>query len=73
MSRAATQEAQIALWDLPAIDIVMALHVEQFELDRAQTRIGHPVPKEAPDDGQQVEVSLEVGRGPTRHPIAGLE
>jgi len=27
MSRAATQEAQISLWDLPAVDIVMALKV----------------------------------------------
>ena len=56
LRRPAPQEPEVAPGDLPAIDVVMALDAEERALDRLQASVVHPVPEQAPDDGQQIDI-----------------
>ena len=68
--RRPARKREVAAGDLPAVDVADPLHPEELGLGGPQPGIGHPVPEEAADDRQQVEVTGMPRRGPAGHPEA---
>src|SRR6185503_3898331 len=67
------EEIEIATRDLPALDVLVALDAEQLGLDRLQASIRHPMPKDASDERQRVEVAGVSRWIAPGHPVARHE
>lgn len=71
VSRPATQEAEVAGGDLPAVHVVVPGHPEQDRLDRLQPGVDHPVAEHPADDREEIQVAVVRRRVATGEPIPG--
>jgi len=67
------QVVEIPRWNLPARHVRVAPKAEQLSLDGGESRIGHPVAEDPPDQWQQIQVAGVEWRIRARHPVSGDE
>jgi hypothetical protein len=73
IGRSTAEEVEEPPGDLPAIDVAVADASENLGLDGSKARVGHPMAEDAPDEGQQIEVTRERRGSGSNHPVASDE